>query len=78
MLSWQLQFGFNDTQPVGDTYVKLQGGTPFYFEDFTSNAITTKLRIGGGDTVNAVMSRPLGDFNHNPRGLTKDGWRAAA
>jgi len=21
------------------------------------------MRIGGGDTVNAVMSRPLGDFN---------------
>jgi hypothetical protein len=56
MLSWQLQFGFNDTQPVGDTYVKLQGGAPFYFEDFTSNAITTKMRIGG-DMVNTVMKR---------------------
>ncbi|HQS98769.1 MAG TPA: calcium-binding protein [Thiobacillus sp.] len=63
MLSWQLQFDTNDTQPVGDTYVQLQGGTPFYFEDFTSNAISTKMRIGGGDTVNAVMSRPLSDFN---------------
>lgn len=63
MLSWKLQFGTNDTPPVGDTFVKLQSGTPFYFEDFTSNAITTKMRIGGGDSVNAVMSRPLGDFN---------------
>ena len=63
MLGWQLQFAFNDTQPTGDTYVKLQSGTPFYFEDFTSNAITTKMRIGGGDTTNAVMSRPLSDFN---------------
>ncbi|WP_310446220.1 calcium-binding protein [Thiobacillus sp.] len=60
MLSWKLRFGTNDTQPVGDTFVKAQGGTPFYFEDFT---ISTKMRIGGGDTVNAVMSRPLGDFN---------------
>lgn len=25
--------------------------------------ITTKMRIGGGDSFNAVMSRPLGDFN---------------
>ena len=44
-------------------FVKPQSGTPFYFEDFTSNAITTKIRIGGGDSANAVMSRPLGDFN---------------
>ena len=63
MLSWMLQFGTHDTEPVGDTFVKLQSGTPFYFEDFTSNAITTKMRIGGGDSVNAVMSRPLSDFN---------------
>jgi len=63
MLSWKLHFGTHDTEPVGDTFVKPQSGTPFYFEDFTSNAITTKMRIGGGDSVNAVMSRPLGDFN---------------
>ena len=63
MLSWKLQFGTNDTEPVGDTYVQPQSGTPFYFEDITSSAITTKMRIGGGDSVNAVMSRPLGDFN---------------
>jgi hypothetical protein len=62
MLSWKLHFGTHDTEPVGDTFVKPQSGTPFYFEDFTSNAITTKMRIGGGDSVNAVMSRPLGDF----------------
>jgi len=62
MLSWKLKFGTNDTEPVGDTFVQPQGGTPFYFEDFTSNAITTKMRIGGGDSINAVMSRPLGDF----------------
>ena len=61
MLAWKLSFGTKDTAPVGDTFVKLQGGTPFYFEDF-SNATTTKMRIGGGDSVNAVMSRPLGDF----------------
>jgi Ca2+-binding RTX toxin-like protein len=58
-----LQFGTNDTQPVGDTFVKAQGGAPFYFEDFTSNTVSTKMRIGGGDTTNAVLSRPLGDFN---------------
>ena len=63
MLSWKLQFGTNDTEPVGDTFVQPQGGMQFYFEDFTSNAITTKNAIGGGDSVNAVMSRPLGDFN---------------
>jgi hypothetical protein len=63
MLTWKLSFGTQDTEPVGDTFVKPQDGTPFYFEDFTSNAITTKMRIGGGDSVNAVMSRPLGDFN---------------
>ena len=62
MLTWKLGFGTKDTAPVGDTFVKPQGGTPFYFEDFTSNAITTKMRIGGGDSVDAVMSRPLGDF----------------
>ena len=62
MLSWKLPFGTHDTEPVGDTFVKPQSGTPFYFEDFTSNAITTRMRIGGGDSVNAVMSRPLGDF----------------
>ena len=62
MLTWKLKFGTHDTQPVGDTFVQPQGGTPFYFEDFTSNAITTKMRIGGGDSVDAVMSRPLGDF----------------
>ena len=63
MLAWKLKFGTNDTAPVGDTFVQPQGGTPFYFEDFTSNAISTKMRIGGGDSVDAVMSRPLGDFN---------------
>ena len=78
MLSWKLHFGTHDTQPVGDTFVKPQSGTPFYFEDFTSNAITTKMRIGGGDSVNAVMSRPLGDFNLNLSGLANDEWRAAA
>ena len=62
MLTWKLKFGTNDTEPAGDTFVQPQGGTPFYFEDFTSNAITTKMRIGGGDSVDAVMSRPLGDF----------------
>ena len=62
MLTWQNQFNTDDVEPIGDTFVKPQSGTPFYFEDFTSNAITTKMRIGGGDTVNAVMSRPLDDF----------------
>ena len=62
MLTWKLSFGTQDTEPVGDTFIQPQGGTPFYFEDFTSNAITTKMRIGGGDSVDAVMSRPLGDF----------------
>ncbi|MBZ0068425.1 MAG: hypothetical protein K8F26_06380 [Thiobacillus sp.] len=62
MLTWKLKFGTNDTSPVGDTFVQPKGGTPFYFENFTSNAITTRMRIGGGDSVNAVMSRPLGDF----------------
>ena len=51
-----------DTRPVGDTFVKPQSGTPLCVEDFTSNAITTKVRIGGGACVDAVMSRPLGDF----------------
>ena len=62
MLTLKLGFGTRDTELVGDIFVKPQGGTPFYFEDFTSNAITTKMRIGGGDSVDAVMSRPLGDF----------------
>lgn len=62
MLTWQNQFNTDDVEPIGDTFVKLQGGTPFYFEDFTSNAITTRMRIGGGDSVNAVI-RPLDDFN---------------
>ena len=62
MLSWKLKFGTNDTEPVGDTFVQPQGGTPFYFEDFTSNAIATRMRIDSGDSENAVMSRPLGDF----------------
>jgi len=30
------------TPTRGDTFVKPQSGTPFYFEDFTSNAITQK------------------------------------
>jgi Ca2+-binding RTX toxin-like protein len=63
MLSWKLQFGTHDTEPVGDTYGQPQSGTPFYFEDFTNDSITIKMRIGGGDSVNAVMGRPLGDFN---------------
>jgi len=72
MLSWKLHFGTHDTEPVGDTFVKPQSGTPFYFEDFTSNAITTKMRIGGGDSVNAVMSRPLGDYNFSVFGSEND------
>ena len=79
MLSWKLSFGTKDTQPVGDTFVKPQGGTPFYFEDFTSNAITTKMRIGGGDSINAVMGRPLGDFRLvESQAANNSAWRAAA
>lgn len=79
MLSWKLGFGTRDTEPVGDTFVKPQGGTPFYFEDFASNAITTKMRIGGGDSVNAVMSRPLGDFKLLESQVANNlAWRAAA
>jgi hypothetical protein len=48
-LSSKLQFGTYDVAFVGDTFVQPQGGTPFCFEDFTSNGITTKTRIGGGD-----------------------------
>ena len=63
MLSWKLQFGLDDTAPVGDTFVKPQSGTPFYFEDFVVNGLSTKMRIGGGNSVNDIMGRPLGDFN---------------
>jgi hypothetical protein len=61
-LSWTLQSGTNNTHPVGDTLVQPQSGTPFNFEDFTGKAITAKMRVGG-DSVNAFMSLPLGDFN---------------
>jgi len=49
MLTWKLKFGINDTEPLGDTFVQPQGGTPFYFEDFSSNAISTRMRIDGDD-----------------------------
>ena len=53
MLTWKLQFGTHDTQPVGDTFVKPQGGTPFYFEDETTN---TKIRLGAGDSALILKS----------------------
>ncbi len=61
MLSWVLDFNGRNAQPVGDTFVKLGQGVPYYFEDENTN---TKIRLGMGDSVANVMSQPMDDFRH--------------
>ncbi|HBU28883.1 MAG TPA: hypothetical protein DEB56_03775 [Thiobacillus sp.] len=59
MQSWKQHFAYDDIQPVGGTFVKPQSGTPFYFEDETTD---TQIRIGGSLSVGGVLSRPLSAF----------------